>query len=128
MTTEITFEQKVRALIGDDSGDVADQTFSSTQIATLQAMNDDPYFAAITLLERLAVEEALLLKYVKSYDMTIDGTKAAEIVLARAARLREEQEIFIANTQNSFFDIVHVPSTLNKSPWEYMERPYRGFA
>lgn len=114
------FIEQVRALIGDD--DTADPTFSDAQITVLQELfADNPYLAGASLLERLAVEEALLYKYVKSYDMTIDGTKAADVVLERAKRLRAENA---SNVVNEGLDMFTIVDTHSYDPWlEYTWRP-----
>ena len=115
--------QRVRALLGDD--DAADYTFTDAQITTLQGMYESPYGAAISLLERVAVTEALLHKYVKSYDMTIDGSKAAEIVMKRANGLRKEQADLLLEDSFGAFAIVDVtpnPAMEYGEAWDFTNR------
>lgn len=103
-----TYIAQVRALTGDDN--IADPTFTNVQIEALMGLYESPYGAAINLLERLAVEEALTYKYVKSYDIIIDGTKVPkDIILERTKRLREEYNDLQASALSDAFVIVDTP-------------------
>lgn len=106
---ETTYIAQVRALTGDDN--VADPTFTDDQIKALVGLYESPYGAAIRLLERLAMEEALTYKYVKSYDIIIDGTKVPkDVILEITDRLRDEYEGIQASGLADAFVIVDIPT------------------
>lgn len=106
---EETYIAQVRALTGDDS--TTDPTFTDAQIKALMGLYESPYGAAINLLERLAVEEALTYKYVKSYDIVIDGTKVPkDVIFERTKRLKEEYEALVRGDLADAFVIVDIPT------------------
>lgn len=80
----------IRAIIGDDK---TPYVFTDQQISAMfTAAGESLYMSSAILLERIAVDEALLYRYIKTDDLTVDGTKTAEILLKRAARLRDQAE------------------------------------
>lgn len=75
--------------------------------AHLQAMlsiyRDNLQLAGADLIESIAVDEVLLYRFVRTDDLTVDGSKAAEILLKRAQRLREQAAI---DAEEDAFEIV----------------------
>lgn len=78
----------IRVLIGDDK---TPNIFTDQQLqALLSATGGSIYLSSAVALERIAADHALLYTYLKTDDLSVDGTKAAEILLKRAARLRDQ--------------------------------------
>lgn len=75
--------------------------------AHLQAMlsiyRNNLQLAGADLIESIAVDEVLLYRFVRTDDLTVDGSKAAEILLKRAQRLREQAAI---DAEEDAFEIV----------------------
>lgn len=75
--------------------------------AHLQAMlsiyRDNLQLAGADLIESIAVDEVLLYRFVRTDDLTVDGSKAAEILLKRAQRLRDQAAI---DAEEDAFEIV----------------------
>lgn len=75
--------------------------------AHLQAMlsiyRNNLQLAGADLIESIAVDEVLLYRFVRTDDLTVDGSKAAEILLKRAQRLRDQAAI---DAEEDAFEIV----------------------
>lgn len=79
----------VRLLISDV--DAADYVFSNEEIGRFLTLEgDDPRLAAATALLTVASNEVLLLKYVRTHGLTLDGSKVADALRANAAQLRAD--------------------------------------
>lgn len=76
--------------------------------AVISIYRDNLQIAAADLLESIAVDEALLYKYVRTDDLSVDGTKAANILMERAKRLREQADL---DAIEEDFIVVSRPST-----------------
>lgn len=103
---------KVRLLIPDltTEDSTADTTylFSDDEINGLVALyNGSVRRAAAAALDALAVNEALLYRYVRTDDLTVDGTKGAEVLRKRAASLRAEADAEDALALEEAFQIVY---------------------
>lgn len=117
----MTTAEDVRLLI-PDLGTGADQIFSDTQIASFVTLGgDDAFMAAALALEVVATNEALTYKYIKTDDLTVDGSKSASLVMQRAQNLRASALAAV----NDEFEIVFPPTTTimpppEAAPWDYV--------
>lgn len=103
MATDI---EKVRALIGDDE---TPYTFSDDVISTyLEMYNDNVFRAGGNLLLRAAVDVSLTAKMVRTDDLTVDTTKKADILYARAELLLGQADG--AESEESTFALSFFPS------------------
>jgi len=91
--------QQVRLLIPDVS---APQVFSDADISSyLDLGNGSARLAAADALDAIAVDETLVYRYVKTDDLTVDGTKGADILRKRAKDLRDQETA----TTLDYFDL-----------------------
>ena len=82
---------KVRALIPDNG---AEYLFEDEEIEAFLSVGGDSVLRATALaLYAIATNEVLTYKYVKTDDLLIDGSKAADFLLKRAARLDGQADI-----------------------------------
>ena len=80
---------RVRLLITDTSDDPAVQLFADDEIDTFLLLEGSNVFRAAALaLETVAVNEALVLKVIRTLDVQTDGAKVADSLMKRAAGLR----------------------------------------
>lgn len=80
---------RVRLLITDTSDDEDVRLFADDEIDTFLLLEGSNVFRAAALaLETVAVNEALVLKVIRTLDVQTDGAKVAESLLKRAALLR----------------------------------------
>lgn len=94
--------EQVRLLIPDT--DSANQAFTDNQIQTFLTLSGDRVFlAAARALEVIATDEALIYKIVRTDDLSVNGVNGAEVLLARAKRLREDQEQADMASEGAFF-------------------------
>lgn len=106
MATDI---EKVRALIGDDE---LPYTFSDDTISTYLEMYDNNVFrAGGNLLLRAAVDVGLAAKMVRTDDLTVDTTKRADILYARAELLLGQADS--ADAEESTFVLSFFPSHMD---------------
>lgn len=103
---------KVRLLIPDlstEDGTVDTKyLFSDDEINGLVALyNGSVRRAAAAALDALAVNEVLLYRYLRTDDLTVDGTKSAEVLRKRAASLRAEADAEDVLALEEAFQIVY---------------------
>lgn len=80
---------RVRLLVTDTSDDTSVQLFTDDEIATFLLLEGSSVFRAAALaLETVAVNEALVLKVIRTLDVQTDGAKVADSLMKRAALLR----------------------------------------
>lgn len=78
----------VRAVAGDDE---EPYLFTDEQIdGILLAADESVTLAAAILIERVAQDQALLYKYLRTDDLTVSGHQTAQVLLNRAQMLREQ--------------------------------------
>lgn len=75
--------------------------------ALLSVYKDNLQLAGADVFESIAVNEALMYRYVRTDDLTVDGSKTAEILLKRAARLREQASADAIEDAFEIVDYVH---------------------
>lgn len=75
--------------------------------ALLSVYKDNLQLAGADVFESIAVNEALLYRYVRTDDLVVDGSKTAEILLKRAARLREQASADAIEDAFEIVDYVH---------------------
>src|SRR5690625_7891490 len=96
----------VRALSGDDE---EPYVFNDEQIeGILLATDKSPALAAAVSLERVATEEALLYRYLRTDDLTVSGHYGAQVVLERAKILRAQAAEEAMGLADEAFEIVYV--------------------
>lgn len=84
---------QVRLLITDTSDDAEVQLFTDEEIAVFLVLEGDVVFRAAALaLETIAVDQALVLKVIRTLDVQTDGAKVADSLLKRAKALRERAD------------------------------------
>lgn len=82
---------RVRLLIPDT--DEANLVFETPQIEAFLALEVENVFRAAALaVETIATNEALVLKVIKTLDVSTDGAKLSDALLKRAAGLRKRAE------------------------------------
>ena len=77
--------------------------------AKLSMFRGNLNLAAADIFESIAVNEALLGKYVKTDDLLVDGTKVADVLFKRAASLRAQDA---ADAAEDAFEVVYPPTAL----------------
>lgn len=99
----------VRAFIPDTAVDAdGDFIFSDDQInAYLLAYNGNTRRAAARAIDVIAVDQVLLLKYVRTDDLTVDGAKVADALGKLSKALRDEADASDANDLADGFQIVY---------------------
>lgn len=102
----------VRGLIPDtttvDNTADTDYVFSDNQIEAFLAFNaGNVRLTAAMFVETIATDEALLYRYLRTDDLTVDGTKGAEVLLRRARALRDEADALAAADAVDAFQIVY---------------------
>lgn len=106
---------QVRAHIGDTTDD---PILSDPEIQSmLDVAGDNVYAAIASALRRIATETALLMKYVRTDDMLVDGPKVAESLLKSAEEFEARAKVYDAG---DFFEILGSGYTL-EDPWESLE-------
>ena len=110
----------VRAIVGDDS---TPYIFTDEQIeSVLEATKGSIYLASAILIERIATDEALLYRYVRTDDLLINGVPGAKLLFDRARRLRDHAGDDSGAEADESFDVVY-PAMINSSRLEYGEAP-----
>lgn len=102
----------VRVLVPDLStvDDTVDTNylFSDDELEALVGLyNGSVRRAAAAALDALAVNEALLYRYLRTDDLTVDGTKGAEVLRKRANGLRNEADDEDAAALEEAFQVVY---------------------
>lgn len=105
----------VRILIPDL--DAADFIFTDEQIESLLDFEaDNINLVLASLLEAIATNDALTYKYVRTDDLTVDGSKGVLAIMARANRLRDDD----AKSRFDGFTVVYPlagPDNVEYVPW-----------
>ena len=122
----MTDSSNVRLLIpdltvdGDTSAELT-QIFTDDQIlAFLEIGGENVRRAAAYAKQTLAGTQALLLKYVKDHDLTIDGPKVAAELLAEAQWLFDAADAADRRDNEDIgFDIVSVPYHVREDSWDF---------
>lgn len=112
---------KIRVLIPDLSTDDftvdTDYLFRDDELdALLSIYQGSIRRAAASALDALAVNEALLYRYLRTDDLTVDGTKGAEVLRKRANTLRGEADTEDAIALEEAFQIVYPDEGLSVIP------------
>ena len=111
----------VRALSGDDE---EPYVFNDEQIeGILLATDKSPALAAAVTLERIATEEALLYRYLRTDDLTVSGHYGAQVVLERAKILRAQAAEEAMGLADESFEIVYAAEP-KRCPDEYASTRY----
>lgn len=97
-----TLNDQVRSLIGDLDNDNPIFTSAQLDIYVELGMNN-PFFAAAFALRAIAVSEALMFRYLRTDDLTVNGVPGAEYLRKQANELVRQGQMFDANTQEAFF-------------------------
>lgn len=103
---------KVRVLIPDlgtaDGTVDSDYLFSDDELDALLALYAGSIRrAAASAIDALAVNEVLLYRYLRTDDLTVDGSRGAEVLRKRAASLRAEADAEDAVALEEAFQIVY---------------------
>jgi nitrous oxidase accessory protein NosD len=99
-----TPEQQVRTLTGLDATELTDDNIA----ALLEVNGGIVKLAAAGALEVLAGQ---LITAVQSDDISLDGSKRAAVLMARAGRLREQAAAEAADGDDGFFFDIVTPGT-----------------
>ena len=91
---------KVRMLIPDRVE--ASAFFSDDEIDAFLAMEDGVKRAAALALETMASDQAMVLKVIRTLDLSTDGRATSEALLTRAGKLREQADLDDANDDGGF--------------------------
>lgn len=106
---------QVRAHIGDTTDD---PILSDPEIQSmLDVAKDNVYAAIASALRRIASDTVLLLKYVRTDDMLVDGPKVADSLLKSAEEFETRAKAYDAG---DFFEILGSGYTL-EDPWASLE-------
>ncbi len=86
--------------------------FSDEEITAVLAIESGTWGASAALLERIALDQVLLMKAVKILGFSVDGSKVADTILKIAARYRD-QALITENASGNLWDSAEIAST----PW-----------
>lgn len=110
----------VRAIVGDDT---EPYLFTDEQItAVLEATEGSVFISSAILIERIATDEALLYRYVRTDDLLVNGVPGAKLLFERAKQLREQGADDVGAAADESFDIVY-PAMRTHTRLEYSEVP-----
>lgn len=99
---------KVRVLIPDVVEDADGYLFSDEQITVLLGLyNDNIKRAAAQAKDILATDTALLLKVLRTDDLSVDGAKTAAELREQAKALRVQADADEASGAAEYFDVVY---------------------
>lgn len=99
---------KVRVLIPDVVEDADGYLFSDEQITVLLGLyNDNIKRAAAQAKDILATDTALLLKVLRTDDLSVDGAKTAAELREQAKALRAQADADEASGAAEYFDVVY---------------------
>lgn len=99
---------KVRVLIPDVVEDADGYLFSDEQIEVLLGLyNDNIKRAAAQAKDILATDTALLLKVLRTDDLSVDGAKTAAELREQAKALRAQADADEASGAAEYFDVVY---------------------
>lgn len=94
---------RVRLLITDTSDDPSVQLFVDDEIGTFLTLEAGNVFRAAALaLETVAVDQALVLKVIRTLDVQTDGAKVSDALLKRAVMLRARADDDIEDAADDF--------------------------
>lgn len=94
---------RVRLLVTDTSDDEDVRLFTNDEIDTFLALEGSNVFRAAALaLETVAVDQALVLKVIRTLDVQTDGAKVADSLLKRAEKLRARADDDAADATDDF--------------------------
>lgn len=114
---------QVRLQITDWPETEAELIFSDPQIQAFLAMRSDNVArASASALLAIAANEALLYKYLRTDDLTVDGVKAATELRLNARELERQADSEDAS-DNEFF-LVSFPSLCRKGEYEEYRLPH----
>jgi len=85
--TAVTARDRVRLLIPDRV--TPDHIYEDEELDALLDLEDDVWSAAAAALESMASDQAMVLKVMKLLDVSTDGARVSDALLARAEKLRE---------------------------------------
>lgn len=93
-------------------GDLTEATaiFTDDQITAFLTVESDTWRASAAALERMALDQILLLKVVKILPMSVDGSKVAETMLKIAARYRDTA-LSLDGSSGDLWDSAEIAST-----------------
>lgn len=102
----------VRTLIPDltteDNTADTDYVFSDDQITALVGLYEGSVRrAAAAAIDAIAVDEALRYRFVRTDDLTVDGSKSAEVLRKRAQALRDEADALDGAEVEDAFQLVY---------------------
>lgn len=109
---------RVRLMAPDRDPDAP--IFQDAEIEAFLAIEGDTKLAAALALETIASDTAMSLQWIKAGSVQLDGQKAADAVLSRAALLRGQAEMIDPTTGGVYtgFDIAEMVT----GPFSYRER------
>jgi hypothetical protein len=120
---------KVRSLIpdrptlGDDSVNPDGIVFSDEELGYFLELEGDPLRAAARGLESMATDQLLLFRIIKTGQLTVDGAKLSQQLLATAKQLRESAaEIDAAEGAFDYAEMVLDPFSARQRIWNQIER------
>ncbi len=93
---------KVRLLITDT--DSSSPIFQNEEIDAFLALNDGVKRSAAAALDVIASNQALVLKVIRTLDLSTDGPSVARALREHASTLREEAEMADAGEEDGLFD------------------------
>lgn len=110
-----TDAQKVRLLVPDRVEATA--VFSDEEIAAFLALEGGVYRAAALALETIAADTAMTLRVTETLGLKVDGARASDALLKRAAELRKRADE-AGSQDGALWDIAE----LVVDPFSYRER------
>jgi hypothetical protein len=120
---------KVRSLIpdrptlGDDSVNPDGIVFSDEELSYYLTLEGDPPRAAARALTVLATDQLLLFRIIKTGQLTVDGAKLSQQLLATAKELRDAAaEIDAAEQGIDYAEMVLDPFSARQRIWNQVER------
>jgi hypothetical protein len=98
----------VRLRIGDTTEATA--LFTDEDLTAFLSVESDTWRASAAALERIALDQVLLLKVVKILPMSVDGAKVAEMILKIAKGYRD-QALTLDAASGDLWDSAEIAST-----------------
>lgn len=112
---------QVRLLISDV--DEANPVLTDPQIDAFLTLEDDNVFRAAALaLEAIATSEVLVLKVIRTLDVSTDGAKVADQLMKRAAGLRQRADDDAASADDDF-----AIAEFAEQPFGYRQKLWREY-
>jgi hypothetical protein len=109
---------RVRLMVPDRDPDAP--IFEDDELSAFLAIEGDVKLAAALALETVASDTAMTLQWIKAGSVQLDGQKASDAVLSRAALLRAQVEMVDPTTGGAYtgFDVAEMVT----GPFGYRER------